>query len=142
MNNWITRRKSRRVKPEELLLLSPRCLQNSACRQGIVSDPGECLACGRCDVKELVALSRRRGLRLVFATGGGLALERLREKNTKAVVAIACEKELFAGLLAKRGKPVLTVTLERPCGPCRDTRVPLADVAAAVSHFLGEERRA
>jgi hypothetical protein len=140
LNNWLTRRKARRVKPSELLILSPRCLQNSDCRQGIVSDPGECLSCGRCDVKDLVAFARRRGLRLVFATGGGLARERLRDQNVRAVVAIACEKELFAGILAKRSKPVLAVTLSRPRGPCRDTRVSLPEVETAARHFLGEER--
>ena len=140
MNNWLTRRSGRRVKPEELLVLAPRCLQNSACRQAIVTAPGECLGCGRCDVKDLAALARRRGFRLVFATGGGLALERLRERSVRAVGAVACEKELCAGILARRGKPVLAVTLDRPCGPCRDTRVSLDEVASAVDSFLGEGR--
>ena len=140
LNNWLVRRHPRRVRPEDVLILSPRCLQNSACRQGIVSDPGECLGCGRCDVKDLLALARRRSVRLVFVAGGGLALECVRQEKNRAIIAVACEKELFLGLLSKRGKPVLTVSLERPCGPCRDTRVPLPAVEEALRFFLGEEK--
>ena len=136
LNNWLVRRKKFRLSPLSIILLGPRCLQNSDCVRRIVNDPKECQGCGRCDVAALVRLSSDLEVGLAFVTGGEMALRLARRPGVSAVVAMACPRELILGLLRKGKKPVLVVPIERPCGPCRDTRVNLGEVEEALRFFL------
>lgn len=135
-NNAITRLRRIRIRPENLLLLLPHCLQNGACDRNIRHDVSRCGRCGRCDVSELLALRDKYGLRCSLVSGGRQALAALRRPEVRAVVAVACEKELCDGIRASLPKPVLAVPNLRPNGPCKDTRVLLADVEAAVRELL------
>ena len=136
-NNWRVKRRKYRLPPGSLLVLCPRCLQDSRCGQAIINDPNECRGCGNCDVAGLVSLAGEHGVRLAFVTGGEIALALVRDPSVRAVVALACEKEIILGLLRKGSKPVLSVVLQRPHGPCRDTRIELSGVEEAVRFFLG-----
>jgi len=137
LNNLWVRFRVRKLAPEQVLMLAPRCLQNSACRARVAVDPGECRRCGRCGVGDLVGLSLRYGVPLVVATGGGIALDELARPEIKGVVAIACGNELFAGMLKKKGKPALGIEISRPHGPCRDTVVEPLEVENGIRVFLG-----
>ena len=134
--NGVTRLRRARCKPAELLILVPVCLQNSECKQNIRNAITECRRCGRCKVRDVIALSEKYGVRCAVASGGRLALEYASEDGVKAVVAVACEKELGAGLTAVFPKPGLGVVNLRPHGPCRDTDVYLAELEEAIAWFL------
>jgi len=136
--NSVTRVRRARCKPGELLLLLPACLQDSACERKITRDVGECRRCGRCKVKDVLDLADKYGVRCAVATGGRLAVDLARDRGVKAVVAIACEKELQAGMLAVFPKPALGVINLRPNGPCTDTDVDLAEVEETLAWLLRE----
>lgn len=136
LNNFWVRRRRRVFSPGEILVLAPRCLQNSECTARVALDPGECRRCGRCHVGDLVELARRYGVRLVVATGGGIALRELSRPEIKAVVSVACANELFQGMVRKKGKPALGIEISRPHGPCRDTVVDVAKVEREIECFL------
>jgi hypothetical protein len=70
------------------------------------------------------------------ATGGRLALELAKAEGVKAIVAVACEKELQAGLTGVFPKPSLGIINLRPHGPCRDTDVDLGEVEEAIAWLL------
>ena len=134
--NRLTRLRRSRCRPGELLILIPSCLQNSECKQKITNDIAECRRCGRCKVKDIIGLSEKYGARCAVATGGRLALSLAKADAIKAIVAVACEKELQAGLMGVFPKPSLGIINLRPHGPCRDTDVDLAEVEAAITYFL------
>ncbi len=136
-NRW-TGRRGGSFSGNEILILTPRCLQYSGCDRNVVADSGNCLRCGRCDFGGLAELAKKHGARLEMATGGGIALELLKKPEIKAVVAVACEKEIVSGLLRKGRKPALAVINLRPHGPCRDTRVDPAEVEAVLRRLLKE----
>ena len=140
INNRLASRKKHRFPPESILLLCPRCLQNSECRQRISSDPQECLRCGRCDITGLLELVEKYGVVISFATGGGEAVAAVRSHRINAVVAVACGKELLLGLVHTGRKPVIALELDRPEGPCRNTRIDLEAVEVAIRSFLGVDR--
>ena len=96
--NSVTRLRRSRCTPDELLVLLPSCLQSSECQQKITNDISECRRCGRCKVRDLVELCEKYSVRCAVATGGRLALELAEQKHVKAIVAIACEKELREGM--------------------------------------------
>jgi len=135
-NNLLTRLRRRRISGDNLLLLVPHCLQDSLCTQEIRRDINHCRRCGQCDVAGLLKIRDRYGLLCNLAGGGGQALACARRPEVKAVVAVACERELTAGILAAFPRPVLAVPNMRPHGPCRDTAVDLARVERAVLSLL------
>jgi hypothetical protein len=138
-NNWITRLRRVRVNPENLLLLVPRCLQKTGCAQTLGETIDECKACGECNVADLLAIRDEFGIRCSLAVGGKEALAFVKNPQVKAVVAVACEKELTQGILAVFPRPVLGVLNQQTNGPCRNTRLTPDDVREAVRQMLNAQ---
>jgi hypothetical protein len=136
LNNYRKRHKNFNVSPERILLLLPRCIQNSECTQNIVKDINNCKGCGRCPIKSMVELGQEFGVIPKVAAGGRLALSFVLEAWVEAVVAVACEHELKAGILASP-KPILAIINRRPHGPCTDTRVDIAQVRESILLLIG-----
>ena len=136
MLNRLTRLRRSRCTPQEMLILVPSCLQRSECPQKITNDIHECRRCGQCKIKDIIELGEKYGVRCAVATGGRLAVELVKDQDVKAVVAVACEKELQAGMAAVFPKPGLGVINLRPHGPCKDTDVDLAEVEEAIAWLL------
>ena len=134
--NFLTRLRRPTCRPEELLILIPSCLQRSECTRKITNDVGECLRCGKCKVKDVIELAEKYGARCAVATGGRLALEMGRDRAVKAVVGVACEKELSAGMSALFPKASLGVINLRPHGPCKDTDVDLEELEEAILRLI------
>lgn len=136
MMNGVTKLRRARCKPEELLVLLPSCLQNSQCKQRVTTNIQECLRCGRCKLKNVLELCEGYGVRCAMATGGRLALKMARDEAVKAVIAVACEKELKAGMIGVFPKPGFGVVNLRPNGPCTDTDVDLDELDEAIRWML------
>jgi len=136
VNNRSVQRRATRVTPGELLLLVPHCVQRWDCPNKITSTVTNCERCGKCMVDELVGLADKYGVALEVATGGGGALRSVNEHLPKAVVAVACEREMVDGIRDALPLPVLGVLNERPEGPCKNTVVDIGKVESAVRWFL------
>ena len=136
--NRLTRLRRIRCRPEQILLLVPTCLQRSECPQKVSNDINACLRCGRCKIKDIIELAEKYGISCAIATGGRQAVEMALQDDVKAVVAIACEKELQQGVLGIFPKPGVGVINIRPNGPCKDTDVDLEEVEDAIKWFLRE----
>ena len=141
---WINRLRnraaSRRYAPENVLLLLPHCLQHHACKELVKEDIRNCKGCGRCKVKELRALAERIGVRVHIASGGREALERARWPDVRAILAVACSKELSEGIRAAFPKRVIGVLNSWPHGACKDTDVDIAKVEEALSGLIAKTR--
>ena len=136
LNNSFVRLRGPKCAPGELIILIPSCLQNSQCTRKVRIDPANCRRCGDCRVGDIVGLAEEYGVRAACATGGRLALELVKDKSVRAIVAVACEKELSGGIIGAFPKPVLAVSNARPNGPCKDTTVDIEEVRKAVEYFL------
>jgi len=136
LNNLAVKTRRTNVKASELLLLFSSCLQNSQCEQRITNDLTRCRRCGKCPVRGLLDIAEELGVKAAIATGGHQALEKVKDPSIKAVVAVACEKELREGLLGCFPKPVYAVPIAKPNGPCHDTSVDLAAVRHALDWLL------
>jgi hypothetical protein len=136
LNNRITRLRRVRVAPGNLLLLVPRCLQKSGCPQTLGETIDDCKVCGQCNVTDLLAIRDEFGIRCSLAAGGREALAFVRNPQVKAVVAVACEKELTQGILAVIPTPVLGVLNIQTDGPCRNTRFEPDLVRTAIRSLL------
>ncbi len=106
--NGLASRRGRKVGRGELLVLVPRCLAKDAL-DGILE------VAGRYEVPVFVA------------TRGQLARRAIRERRPRAVVAVACERDMVSGIHDVAAKiPVLGLTMRLPSGPCKDAAVDVA----------------
>jgi hypothetical protein len=118
--NTLAERRGRRVGKGELLVLIPRCLSKQAL-DGVLE------IAGRYEVPVFVA------------TRGQLARRVIRERRPRAVVAVACERDMMTGLRDVAGKlPVLGLTMQLPNGPCRDASIDLAQMERWVQGLVAE----
>ena len=63
----------------------------------------------------------------------------VKQARPKAIVAVACERDLTSGIQDVFPLPVLGVLNERPFGPCFNTRVDMNKLEAAVLTFMDDE---
>jgi hypothetical protein len=124
------------LKPGRVLLLLPHCLQATSCPHKITGGLIEnCHGCGKCVIAGLLRLSSENGLALAVATGGTLARRVIGEVDPAAIIAVACETDLTAGIKDSYPLPVYGVLNDRPHGPCKDTTVDLGRVRGAITLF-------
>jgi hypothetical protein len=136
INNQLVLAEAGKVGPEKILLLLPHCLQNHECPVRIVWNVENCKACGKCKIKDLVALAGKYGLSAAVATGGTLARKIVVEKRPKVILAVACERDLTSGIQDTYPIPVFGIFNRRPFGPCFDTDVDLDLVENGIITFL------
>jgi hypothetical protein len=136
VNNELVSSGSTFYAPQEILLLMPHCLQNSHCKMRLTYNVNNCKRCGRCPLTGLLSLSEKYGLHLAVATGGTIARRIVVEKHPKLILAVACERDLSAGIQDTYPIPVYGVLNIRPHGPCLDTHVSLTHLEEAIRLFL------
>ena len=141
INNRLVLAEAKKVRSEKLLLLLPHCLQNHDCRVRITGNIVNCKACGKCKIKDLVALSKEYGVSVSVATGGTLARRIVVEKKPDIIIGVACERDLTSGIQDSYPIPVFGIFNRRPFGPCYDTDVDLELVERGMRIFLGEKMR-
>lgn len=139
VNNEFVLANSKPTPPDKLLLLLPHCMQSSACRRRLGPGLSNCAECGECQIGAVRKLARAYGFHAAIASGGTIARRLVAEIRPERIVAVACERDLTAGIQDSHPIPVLGVLNERPCGPCRDTLAPLPVLEAAIAFFLGKE---
>lgn len=118
IHNLIISSDPKKVQPEKLLLLLPRCLtreMNSSLRQ----------------------MRDRYGFLLASAGGGGEARRKISELRPGLIIAVACERDLLTGFTDVNPHiPLVCFPNIRPCGPCKDTEVDLIGIEAAIRRHL------
>lgn len=100
-----------------ILILLPRCLKPDI-------------------MKELRNYGKEIGCPVFTATGGSVARKVIKDVKPSAIVAIACERDLVAGL-QDIGLiiPVLAFSNDRPEGPCKNTIVDIEKIKLAIKLF-------
>ena len=110
--------RGRKVGTGELLLLIPRCLSKET-------------------LDGVLGVAGRYGVPVFVATRGQLARRVIRERRPRAVVAVACERDMVSGLHDVAGKvPVLGLTMTLPSGPCKDALLDLTKLEDWVKAYV------
>ena len=132
VSNLLFHRMHIRVPANRLLVVTPHCLQLASCPHKVTRDPNNCKRCGGCNVGDLVALAEEMGFHFFIATGGTLARQMVYNTRPKAVLAIACERDLQDVYPL----PAAGVLHIRPNGPCYNTSVDMAEVRAQLEQII------
>ena len=140
VSNQIIHQQHIKVPPDRLLVVTPHCLQLASCPHKITRDPmANCKRCGRCDIGALVTLAEELGFHFFVVTGGTLARQTVKNIRPKAVLAIACERDLTSGIQDVYPLPAVGVMNIRPNGPCYNTHVDMALVRQEIERMLLRE---
>ncbi len=123
------------IKNEEILILIPHCVQKSSCKLKVTTNIETCAKCGLCNIGDLVKLKEKTNVNIFVATGGTLARKIIIDNKPKAIIAVACERDLTAGVQDIRKIPVLGVFNKRPNGPCVDTSIDVKEIEEAIKFF-------
>lgn len=142
VNNVLVSHYQLKVPAERILILTPHCIQWDKCVHKITRNVENCHQCGHCGVGSMLALAHKYGCKFVVATGGTLARQMVKEARPKAIVAVACERDLTSGMQDVFPLPVLGVPNERPYGPCFNTRVDIKKLEEAILAFMEEDTHA
>ncbi len=135
LNNLSVKGRRARAARAQVMVLLPACLQAADCKQDVAGDVANCRRCGRCKIGPLLDLCDRLGVAADIVKGGRAAVQLARQENIKALVAVACEKELRSGIIACLPKPVIAVVNKRPNGPCNETDVAIEEVGEAIKRL-------
>lgn len=136
LNNRITGNLA--VQANQAHVLVSRCLQRSDCTCAVTADIANCKECGRCKIGAVKDICRQRNLSVTVESGGTAARLRLKQKRPSLVVAVACQRELLAGILDTR-IPVVGVVVEPGPKPCTDCDLTLANFAERINRVIKEE---
>lgn len=136
LNNKLTLSDTYSINGNEILILTPHCIQKSFCPHKVTTDIKNCKRCGKCNVQRLIELEEEFGVKAKVVTGGTLARKIVIEEKPKAIIAIACERDLISGIQEIKNIPILAVINNRPEGPCHNTEVEIREVQKAIKHFM------
>ncbi len=118
--NGLAERRGRKGGKGELLVLIPRCLS-------------------KVTLDQVLDVAGRYEVPVFVATRGQLARRAIRERRPRAVVAVACERDMVTGLHDVAAKnPVLGLTMSLPAGPCKDAVIDIAKFESWVKSFVGQ----
>lgn len=136
LNNIIVSGNSRKYRPEDITILLPHCLQYSNCNVKVTSGIENCRRCGKCRIGSLAVLGEKYNVKIYVVTGGTAARNIVFKDNPKALLSVACERDLASGIMDTRRIPVIGILNERPNGPCIDTIVDVAKVEEEIRKLL------
>ena len=136
VSNQILHHQHIKVPAGKLLVVTPHCLQLASCPHKITRDPSNCKRCGGCDIGALVTMAEEMGFHFFVVTGGTLARQTVKKIRPKAVLAIACERDLASGIQDVYPLPAVGVLNLRPNGPCYNTRVSIQDVRREIEAMI------
>jgi hypothetical protein len=118
LHNLIVNSDPRKVRPERMLVILPRCLTREM-------------------NAKLREMRDRYGFMLTAAGGGTEARKKIREVRPGLIIAVACERDLLTGFIDVNPHiPVIGFPNIRPCGPCKDTEVDLTEIENTVKRHL------
>jgi hypothetical protein len=121
VSNTLIRTTAKTVKPENLLILLPRCLQKPL-------------------LTTITEFSNRWKIPVHTVSGGEKAREIVYKLKPKAIIGVACERDLLSGIQEILHKiPVIGIPNRRPEGPCKNTIIDIREFERAVQTFLGSD---
>lgn len=127
-----------KINSKDLIILIPHCIQNHSCKLKVTNNIDNCKKCGICKINDLLKLKEKYNTKIFVATGGTLARKIIVDNKPKAVIAVACERDLTSGVREVNKIPVLGVFNARPNGPCVDTDINIKEIEDAINFFTYE----
>jgi len=117
-----------KIPPNERILLLPQCLRGDKCPAEQDQEGFHCKQCGKCKIAEIMKIAKKLKTKVFVLPGGSMVPRLLKKYKPKAVIGVACYRELEQGmgLVEKQGLPTQGVCLLRD--GCKNTDVDLLEL--------------
>lgn len=126
----------KKFRADDVLILLPRCMQHSTCRQDVVDTIKNCKRCGVCPTGSVATRAESYGLAVGLATGSHMARALIKKHAPRLIIAVACERELAQGIFSVFPRQVFAIVNARPEGPCKNTQVDFDELDAVIREFV------
>ncbi len=118
---------------DERILLLPRCMRATDCPAEIGKNGYECKQCGKCVATEITKATKQLGYKGTFMlSGGSLAKSIIAKMKPKAVIGVACAKELVMGICLCERFDVLVQGVELLKDGCINTVVDMKSLTSTL----------
>jgi hypothetical protein len=121
VSNSLIRSTKRNIANPKILILLPRCLTKS------LQD-------------KIKQLAKNYNCLIFTVPGGSLARKIIARERPKAVIGVACERDLISGIRDVHNIPVIGIPNTRPEGPCKNTLVDFNKIEDAIHYFLNMQK--
>ncbi len=138
-NRYFMKNLKRKLNSEEIMILLPHCIQNDDCSIKITSKVEKCVRCGRCDIGDIAKIAELKSIYVKVANGGTLARKTIIEQRPKAVIAVACERDLVTGIFDSFPMPVYGIFNIKENGPCFNTKVEIKELEEILDKIVAKE---
>lgn len=136
-NNKRVEKKYLKIKPKNIMLLLPHCIQNYDCVFKVTSHIENCKKCGKCKVGDILKLKEEYNLDVKIATGGTLARLFIKEKRPNLIIAVACKRDLVSGIYDSFPLSVYGMYNKIRKSPCINTDVDTEVLKEVIRKFKG-----
>jgi len=136
INNSLLKTHPKKYLAKDILVLLPHCIQNSDCSFRVTVNPSNCMKCGKCSIGSVLEATKNRGVETYILTGGTAARQKILSKKPKIVLAVACEMDLFRGIMDISKIPVIGFINIRPNGPCYNTDLDVNDLITTLDSLI------
>lgn len=84
------------IEPKDKIVFLPQCLRTTKCKAPVTEMGYKCVKCstGKCKVYTIKAKAEKLGYRVFICPGGSMIFKVIRKFRPKAVLGVACMKEL------------------------------------------------
>ncbi len=98
LKNKLADEKLALVLASQKMVLLPQCLRHRECPAPQDDEGFHCVGCGRCKIKGIMKESKKTGIKTFVLPGGSMIPRILLKYKPKAVIGVACMKELVLGI--------------------------------------------
>ena len=117
VSNSLIKTTERKISHSKVVILLPRCLRKPL-------------------QKKIIELAKAYECLIFTVPGGELARKIIARERPKAVIGVACERDLVSGIRDVTKIPVIGIPNKRPEGPCKNTIVDFDKIEEAICYFL------
>lgn len=117
VSNSLIRSTKRNIVNSKIMIILPRCLTKSM-------------------QQNIKQLAKKYNCLIFTVPGGSLARKIIARERPRAVIGVACERDLISGIREVHSIPVIGIPNIRPEGPCKNTLVDFDKIEEAILYFL------
>ena len=134
LSNKIDASQFERVPASDVMVFLPHCLRNEKCPAPQDEDGYHCKECGKCKIADAMRICRKMGSKVFILPGGSMLPRLLSKHKPKAVVGVACFRELSMAvcLVTKLKIPLQAVFLSKD--GCKDTDFDVYELKQVLEH--------
>lgn len=128
VRNKLNENKFKKIDNKDKLLILPHCLRDPKCKAKLSKNGLECKNCGHCVIGLIKKKAEEVGYRVFIVPGSSFAKRILKENKCKAVLGVACYRDLNISMMKISNLPIVTQGVPLLKDGCFKTEVDVDEI--------------